>query len=125
MTRGGANIAALSDFSLRVMAALEAAGITGEDGGRIDHVELFGPPGDPSRADSRNFVMCPGGEYDRSPCGTGTSAKMACLVADGKLAEGRRWGQESILGTLFEGSVRCLDDGSVVPTISGGALLQG
>ena len=77
-------------------------------------MELFGPPGD-RRASSRNFVLCPGKAYDRSPCGTGTSAKLACLFADGKLAEGQIWRQESILGSVFEGSVRverenCCDD---------------
>ena len=82
--------------------ALNAAGITGAGGAEIDHIELFGDARDPAN-DSRNFVLCPGKAYDRSPCGTGTSAKMACLVADGKLAPGAVWRQEGILGTVFEG----------------------
>src|SRR5262245_61304852 len=78
-----ANVDRLTDFTWRVRQALPANGVTGADGGEIDHVELFGPPRDPS-ATSRNFVLCPGKAYDRSPCGTGTSAKLACLFADGK-----------------------------------------
>ena len=70
----------------------------------IDHIELFGPPTAPG-ADSKNFVLCPGKAYDRSPCGTGTSAKLACLYADGKLQPGQVWRQESIIGSVFEGSV--------------------
>ena len=81
-----------------ISRALWAAGITGTDGARIDHIEFFAAPADP-QAHSRNFVMCPGGAYDRSPCGTGTSAKLACLAADGKLAPGTPWVQESILGS--------------------------
>ena len=76
--------------------------ITGRDGAEIDHIELFGPS---KTADSQNFVLCPGKAYDRSPCGTGTSAKLACLYADGKLREGEIWRQESIVGTVFEGSI--------------------
>ncbi len=78
------------------------------DGAEIDHIELFGPPADP-RNHSRNFVLCPGGAYDRSPCGTGTSAKLACLAADGKLRPGEVWRQESILGSVFEASVPPVD----------------
>ena len=103
-----------------IMDSLASQGITGADGGKIDHVELFGPAqGD---ADSRNFVLCPGGEYDRSPCGTGTSAKLACLAADGKLLPGQIWRQESILGTVFEGRIATAGDG-VSPTISGRAWI--
>ncbi len=72
----------------------------------IDHIELFGPSHLPS-VDSKNFVLCPGKAYDRSPCGTGTSAKLACLYADGKIREGQVWKQESIVGSVFEGTVRC------------------
>ena len=76
--------------------------MTGRDGAEIDHVELVGPP--PDRANNaRNFVLCPGGAYDRSPCGTGTSAKLACLAADGKLAPGAPWRQESVIGSVFTG----------------------
>ena len=75
-------------------------------------------------ADSRNFVLCPGKEYDRSPCGTGTSAKLACLYADGELTEGQVWRQASILDTVFEGSVKPLDNGMVIPRISGSAWVN-
>ncbi len=88
----------------------------------IDHVELFGPPGDPKNH-GRNFVLCPGGAYDRSPCGTGTSAKLACLAADGALAPGTLWRQEGILGTVFEGRYRPGPDGTVLPSITGRASI--
>lgn len=89
----------------------------------IDHIELFGPGRDGGH--SRNFVLCPGKAYDRSPCGTGTSAKLACLAADGKLAEGEEWIQESIVGSSFRGSFRWLDRdaGEVLPTIRGSAFI--
>jgi 4-hydroxyproline epimerase len=115
-----ANIAALTVFAEAVMAALQAQGVTGTDGAPIDHVELFAPS---ATADSRNFVLCPGKAYDRSPCGTGTSAKLACLAADGKLAEGAVWRQESIIGSVFEGSYR-RDGDRVVPTIRGRAWVS-
>jgi 4-hydroxyproline epimerase len=113
----------LTRFSTRLMAALAQQGIIGEEGAPIDHIELFGPPRGLD-ADSRNFVLCPGGAYDRSPCGTGTSAKMACLYADGKLQPGQTWRQESILGTMFHGSVRIEND-QLWPTISGTAFVTG
>ncbi len=97
-----ARIGELTDFATRVRGALRAQGVTGGDGAEIDHVELVGPPADPAN-DARNFVLCPGGAYDRSPCGTGTSAKLACLAADGKLAAGAAWRQESIIGSVFTG----------------------
>ena len=106
------NVARLTDFTLRIREALDRSKVTGADGAEIDHVELFGPS---PRADSRNFVLCPGGAYDRSPCGTGTSAKAACLHADGKLKEGQVWRQESIVGSVFEATVR-VRDGQVVPS---------
>jgi 4-hydroxyproline epimerase len=112
----------LTDFTWRVRLALAAAEVTGRDGAEIDHVELFGPPSN-AYADSRSFVLCPGGAYDRSPCGTGTSAKLACLHADGKIAAGQIWRQESITGSVFEGSVE-LDGGLVVPTITGQAWVN-
>lgn len=121
----------LSDFTLRIRAALERDGITGANSGLIDHIELFGPPGS-LRAQSKNFVMCPGGAYDRSPCGTGTSAKLACLAADGKLAAGDIWNQESIVGSVFEGSwqpdsatTSLSTDPVVIPTITGSAWVTG
>ncbi|MFT4555158.1 MAG: 4-hydroxyproline epimerase [Planctomycetaceae bacterium] len=117
-----ANIDALLTRSRRIMAALNDQQITGSDGGRIDHVELFGKPSNPEKADSRSFVLCPGGEYDRSPCGTGTSAKLACLAADGKLAPGDVWRQESIVGSVFEGCYQNAANG-IVPTIRGCAYV--
>lgn len=88
----------------------------------LDHVELFGPPGDPANH-SRSFVLCPGGAYDRSPCGTGTSAKLACLAADSKLLPGQLWRQESVIGSVFEGTVRPTENG-VIPTITGQAWVS-
>ena len=114
-----ANVDRLTEFTWRIRQALGRCGITGAGGGEIDHIELFGPPRDPA-AHSRNFVLCPGKAYDRSPCGTGTSAKLACLFADGKLKEGQVWRQESIVGSIFEGSVR-LDGDRIFPRITGAA----
>lgn len=94
------NVEALTEFTWAMLKALEAQGIHGEDGALIDHVELFAAT---DKADSLNFVMCPGKAYDRSPCGTGTSAKLACLAADGKLKAGDTWVQLSITGSQFEG----------------------
>jgi 4-hydroxyproline epimerase len=112
----------LTDFAWRIRQGLEAHGITGAEGGLIDHIELFGPPTAPG-ADSKNFVLCPGKAYDRSPCGTGTSAKLACLYADGKLQPGEIWRQESITGSVFEGAVR-LVDGQLYPEITGHAYVN-
>lgn len=108
------NIHELTMAALEAREAVRAAGFP-----EVDHVEFLGPPRDPGNH-SRNFVLCPGGEYDRSPCGTGTSAKLACLAADGKLAPGAIWRQESIIGTVFEGSYE-IDEGGIVPTITGRA----
>jgi 4-hydroxyproline epimerase len=116
-----ANIERLTELTWRIRQALPRHGITGAGGQEIDHIELFGPPRD-STAHSRNFVLCPGKAYDRSPCGTGTSAKLACLVADGKLREGQVWRQESIVGSVFEGTVR-VRDGQVIPRITGSAYV--
>jgi 4-hydroxyproline epimerase len=113
------NVERLTDYTWRVRRALVRQGITGAGGEEIDHIELFGPPRDPT-AHSRNFVLCPGKAYDRSPCGTGTSAKLACLFADGKLREGQVWRQESIVGSVFDGSVRVVE-GRVIPHIRGTA----
>jgi 4-hydroxyproline epimerase len=115
------DIPGLSAFSSAIRDALIAQQITGADGALIDHIELFGP-GSRDGIDSRSFVLCPGNAYDRSPCGTGTSAKVACLAADGKLAEGAVWRQESIIGSVFEASYVQAGDGvSVIPTITGHA----
>ena len=105
-----------------IRAALVAAGITGAGGAEIDHIELFGPP-QTAEGMGRNFVLCPGGEYDRSPCGTGTSAKLACLAAHGRLAPGEAWVQESVVGSCFVGRYRLAEDGRLIPTISGSAFV--
>ena len=118
------NIPGLSEFTLAVMNALAVAGITGEEGNRIDHVEVFGRPPD-ENSDARNFVMCPGGQYDRSPCGTGTSAKLACLYAAGKLKAGATWRQSGILGTVFHGRIEPLEDNRVIPFVTGRAWVNG
>ena len=110
----------LTEFARRIKNALADSNITGANGAAIDHVELFSSPFDSSN-DARNFVLCPGDQYDRSPCGTGTSAKLACLHADGKLQVGQTWRQESILGTVFEGQIELNSQGEVLPTISGSA----
>jgi 4-hydroxyproline epimerase len=117
-----ARVEQLTDFTWRIRCALNANGITGASGAEIDHIELFGPPST-SDANSKNFVLCPGKAYDRSPCGTGTSAKLACLVADGKLKPGDVWRQESIVGSVFEGSA-LLVDGKLYPRIRGSAYVN-
>jgi 4-hydroxyproline epimerase len=110
---------ALIAVTTALRTALAENGITGEGGAVIDHIELFSAAENQGNS-SRNFVLCPGASFDRSPCGTGTSAKMACLHADGKLDEGASWRQEGILGTVFVGSVMAQGDG-VLPVISGRA----
>jgi 4-hydroxyproline epimerase len=116
------NVEKLTDCTWSIRQALVRDGITGENGMEIDHIELFGPsPNDD--CDSRNFVLCPGKAYDRSPCGTGTSAKVACLYDDGQLAEGQIWRQESIVGSVFEGSVRIVD-GAIIPHVTGSAFVN-
>lgn len=116
------NIRPLTDAAEAVRNALERRNITGADGGEIDHLEFFGPP-ESSDANSRNFVYCPGGAYDRSPCGTGTSAKLACLAADGKLQPGDLWVQESIIGSRFTASYREGEAGQIIPRIVGRAFV--
>jgi 4-hydroxyproline epimerase len=113
-------VAALTDYSWRVRRAINAAGYPD-----VDHIELSAPSPN-AGAHSRNFVLCPGGAYDRSPCGTGTSAKLACLAAEGKLAEGAEWVQESIIGSAFTGRYRWLDKsaGEIAPTIVGRAYVN-
>ncbi len=142
------NLEALTAYAVAVQRALEDQGIRGEDGGLIDHIELFADPegarpgaaseeqprhpgpartDSPSRrVDSRNFVLCPGKAYDRSPCGTGTSAKLACLAADGALRPGETWRQASVIGSQFEGHYHWLAQpgGAIVPTIRGHAHLS-
>lgn len=114
---GPAATGEMTGFTTSVKHALAANGITGENSAEIDHIEIFS---NSDTADSRNFVLCPGNDYDRSPCGTGTSAKVACLYEDGKLKEGETWVQESVIGSRFEASFE-LVDGKVVPSIRGTA----
>jgi 4-hydroxyproline epimerase len=112
------NLEALTRYTVALSETLKDTGITGSDGAEIDHIELFAP--DTTGADSRNFVLCPGKAYDRSPCGTGTSAKLACLAVDGKLEPGAIWTQASVIGSRFEGSYSVEGD-TVIPTIRGRA----
>lgn len=114
-----ANVAELTDVATRIRRAVNAQGFP-----EVDHVELIGPAIG-AEAGARNFVLCPGGAYDRSPCGTGTSAKLACLAADGKLAEGETWIQESVIGSEFRGTFRWEDraSGRIIPTITGTAFV--
>jgi len=114
------NLEALTEFSWRVREQFTADRITGANGAEIDHVELFASTPD---ADSKSFVLCPGKAYDRSPCGTGTSAKLACLYGDGKLQVGQIWKQQSVVGSIFEGSVQ-LDGDKIIPTITGEAWVM-
>jgi 4-hydroxyproline epimerase len=116
------NVEQLTAFTWAIRKALTASGITGDNGKEIDHVELYGASSIPG-VDSKNFVLCPGKSYDRSPCGTGTSAKLACLYADGKIREGQVWRQESIVGSVFEGSIK-VQNGKVYPSITGSAFVN-
>lgn len=132
-----ANIPRLTDLCVSIRRQLEHFGITGAEGAEIDHIELVGSPVDPQLADSKNFVLCPGGAYDRSPCGTGTSAKLACLAADGKLAENATYRQEGIIGSVFEAEYSLAGDTHrshgdtheptrlIVPKITGSAFVNG
>ncbi len=120
------NVEQLTNFTWAIRQALRQQRIAGADGKEaseeIDHIELFGPSELPG-VDSKNFVLCPGRAYDRSPCGSGTSAKLACLYADGKIREGQIWKQESIVGSVFEGSMK-IRDGRVYPSIKGSAFVN-
>jgi len=111
------NVEKLTELSWAIRQAVNAQGYP-----EVDHVELFGPPQLPG-GHSRNFVLCPGKAYDRSPCGTGTSAKLACLAADGKLAEGAPWVQESVIGSAFTGRFTHADE-QIIPTITGTAFMN-
>ncbi len=115
------NLSQLQQFSWEIRRQLEANGIAGADGAEIDHIELTGPAHS-AHNNGRNFVLCPGGAYDRSPCGTGTSAKIACLAADGKLRPGETWQQESITGSVFAGSFELVGE-VVIPSITGNAFI--
>ncbi|MDK3162207.1 proline racemase family protein [Kamptonema cortianum] len=116
------NLECLSDLTWKIRLELEARGISGENGGLIDHIELVGPASGP-HADARNFVLCPGRAYDRSPCGTGTSAKLACLYAGGKIHPGDVWRQESVTGSLFTGQIEVRND-QLIPVITGTAFVN-
>jgi 4-hydroxyproline epimerase len=116
------HIEELTSYTWRIRQALVREGVTGKDGAEIDHVEIFAEPR-LKEAHSRNFVLCPGKSYDRSPCGTGTSAKLACLYADGKLKEGEEWRQESVVGSLFSGRVEIVN-GEIRPFITGSAFVN-
>lgn len=118
------NVDALTDYTWAIRRELDAQGVRGANGELVDHVELFGPPTDSSKADSRNFVLCPGKAYDRSPCGTGTSAKIACLTEDEKLAPGQIWKQESITGSVFEAHAD-IKSQQIHPVIKGTAFITG
>ena len=125
------NVQSLTQFSLQIKSALHEAGITGANNGEIDHIELFGQS-ELASANSKSFVLCPGAAYDRSPCGTGTSAKLACLAADNLLAPGQTWVQESVIGSIFSASYQPAErlsenqsashpypDNTIIPTIRG------
>ncbi len=115
------NLRQLDCLSREIREQLGRNCTTGAQGAVIDHIELIGPPSSAEVADAKSFVLCPGGAYDRSPCGTGTSAKLACLAADGKLHEGRVYRQESIVGSIFAASYRWFDGAKILPTIVGAA----
>ena len=119
----GKNVKRLTEVSLNIKQALVESGITGKEGAEIDHIELFGAAS--GKADSKSFVLCPGAAYDRSPCGTGTSAKLACLADDGKLLPQQIWRQESVIGSIFEASYVYQEAGNpaagIIPTIRGSA----
>jgi 4-hydroxyproline epimerase len=115
------NLDGLIDYAWHVRQSLWQQDITGTDMKEIDHIEISGPPQQPG-ADSRNFVLCPGKAYDRSPCGTGTSAKLACLYLDGQLEPGTIWRQEGILGSIFEGRVELVGE-QIFPLITGTAFV--
>ena len=114
----------LTEAARRIKAALVRDSVTGRDGAEIDHIELFEPAGS-ADVDSRNFVLCPGAAYDRSPCGTGTSAKLACLAADGALRPGDDWVQESLIGSRFVARYRLSAEGEIIPSITGEAFVCG
>jgi 4-hydroxyproline epimerase len=113
-------VEALTEFAWNIRQSLERAGISGARGALIDHIDLFAPG--TNGAHSKNFVLCPGKAYDRSPCGTGTSAKVACLAADSKLKPGEIWVQESIIGSRFEATYKPAGD-RILPSITGSAFI--
>jgi proline racemase len=120
------NVPALTGLAARVRGALFDAGARGADGAELDHVVFLGPSPTPG-VDARGFVLCPGLAYDRSPCGTGTSALLACLHAEGRLRPGQTWRQESVTGSVFEAGYRVDPErpGAIVPEITGSAFVTG
>jgi 4-hydroxyproline epimerase len=119
-----ARVGELTRFTQAIQDAINAQGITGADGEEIDHIEISAAPGR-ADADCRNFVLCSGGEYDRSPCGTGTAAKMASLHGRGELAFGDQWHQEGIAGGMFTGWLTAGDNGALMPHVRGSAFVTG
>ena len=119
---GPHNLRQLNDAAITVRTALKVQGVEGEDGGEIGHIIFYGPPQDPG-AHSRNYVLCPDNAYDRSPCGTGSSARLACLAADGRLAPGEEILQESIIGSPYRLSYQPGPNGGVLPSITGQAFV--
>lgn len=117
------NIPQLLDALKSIKRAITEQRITGKDGAEIDHFEFNGPGS--KNMNGRNFVLCPNGTYDRSPCGTGTSAKLACLSADGQLLKGQVWLQESIIGSCYHTSFQYGCHGGIIPTITGKAFVTG
>lgn len=126
------NVKQLTQVTMQIKQALVTANITGENGCEIDHIELFADSKD-DNINSKNFVLCPGAAYDRSPCGTGTSAKLACLAADNKLATGQLWRQQGVVGSVFTGSYQLANSAhhtdnhysepTIIPTICGHAYV--
>lgn len=116
------NTQILTNYAQKIRRHLDTHGVTGANEGLIDHIELMSPP-QSKDAHGRNFVLCPGAAYDRSPCGTGTSAKLACLAADGHLKPGDLWVQESVIGSRFVGSYQEGTDGAILPSVTGHAYI--
>jgi len=94
----------------------------------VDLVEIYDEPTNPE-ATLKNVVIFGEGQVDRSPCGTGTSAKLATLYAKGKIKEGELFVYESIIGTMFKGRVvgttKVGDFDAVIPEITGSAYITG
>ncbi|MFT5521794.1 MAG: 4-hydroxyproline epimerase [Enterobacterales bacterium] len=116
------NTPQLLNYASKVLNTLDKNNIRAANGELIDHVELFAEPDDINVADSKNFVLCPGHEYDRSPCGTGTSAKLACLYEDKEIVQNQLWKQQSIIGSIFEGYVKIVNE-EIIPVITGDAFV--
>ena len=116
------NIGAMTELTIAIREASIAAGTGGERGEPVDHVILQGES--PNGAHGRSFVLCPDDNYDRSPCGTGSSARLACLAADGQLAAGEEIEQESVIGSFYRLSYQPGPNGGVIPRITGQAFVM-